>query len=329
MPQYQRTLKSAIELSGKEPLGGNYVKIKVSPAPTNVGIWFMAEDKRVKACLANAKASHCSTKIKNNEMSVLNSEHLLATLKAYGISNAIISIKTDYSRSRRVFRSLGIERNTFIIPYFAPELEKRVCEKIESVGLAEQNTKRQTYRLDRKIETPEKIPKLTFEPIEGENLIFKVITDYPVIGEQEVSITITPESYKTIANARSYNKHFRGEKVFKRGPGKTIPRFLASFLPVDTCGNVLAKYLCYPWFGLDHGFSRETNFLAPSTKEEWLKQERMPAEIACHSVIDGLGAVSLLEYNLIGTKITCHFGAHRDYIRLLQANLDKFKAVQD
>ena len=324
MPQYQRTLKKTVELFGKEPLGGNYVKVEVSPASTNKGIWLIAEGGRVKACLANAKASHCSTKIKNNEVSVLNSEHLLATLRAYGISNAFISISTENSRSRKFFRSLGIEKNTFIIPYFAPELEKEVCEEIEGVGLTEQNAKRKTYRLDRKIETPEKTPKLTFEPIEGSDLVFKVITDYPVIGEQEASITITPESYKTIANARSYNKHLKGEKVFKRGPGKTIPRLLASFLPVDTYGNVLAKYLCYPWFGLDHGFSRETNFLAPGTREEWKKQERMPAEIACHSVIDGLGAVSLLEYDLIGTKITCHFGGHSDYIRFLQANLDKF-----
>jgi len=312
---HQKTLKSKVELEGKEPFGGQLVYIGMAPAPENTGIVFRSENREVKACLQNARATMCTTAIRNKELCVLNAEHLLATINwGYGISNAYINISTTYSKSRKLFKNLGLARNTEVIPYFYPGLQKVICKAIESVGIKVQEAEEKTNKLEKRIETK----NLLFEPIKGNNLEFHVITNYPGIGEQTRDMIVNTENYKQIADARSYAKHVSPEKVKIRGLGKNIPRFLAKFLDLDTTGSTLAKYLCYPWLGFSHGFSRDANFFPPATKGKWEYMERMPAEIGAHSIIDGLGKLALTEKRLIGARITCRFAGHKDYMRLLK-----------
>ena len=308
----QYTLNKSIRFTEIEPFGGNTEDVEIEPAPINTGFIFRFEDKEVKACLKNAEATMCTTAIKNNQLKVLNSEHLLATLCAYDISNAFINIKTHYSKSREFFRKMNIAKNTVVIPYFGIDLQRNVCNAIESVGILNQKVDRPIIKLEKEIISNNSQLKLT--PIKGEALEFKVITDYPIIGEQIIETTITPENYKYLAGCRSYNKHMRSEQVKIRGLGKHIPRLITKIFSEEQ-GTIIAKYLCYPWLGFNHGFSRETTFVAPQTVREWKKQERIPSEIGGHSIIDGLGKVALLPGKLIGARIECQYASHKTYLK--------------
>lgn len=316
----QYTIKESIQFTEIEPLGGNKVDIEIEPAPKNTGIIFRSEDKEVQACLKNARATMCTTAIENKQLKVLNSEHILATLCVYDISNAFINIKTHNSKSREFFRKMHIARNTVVIPYFGIDLQKNVCTKIESVGTLDQKIDRPTIKLKKEIISINSQLKVT-PFIEGHALIFNVTTNYPIIGEQTLETMITPENYKQNANARHYNKHMRGEKVKIRGPGKQIPRLLTKVFNEEKCTKI-ARYMCYPWLGLNHGFSREVSFIAPNTAEEWLEQERMPKEICWHSIVDGLGKIALLPGKLINTRIECKYANHKTYLQTFKENFE-------
>ena len=316
----QYTINKPIKLQGIEPFGGNFVDIEIAPAPINTGLIFTSEGKQVKACLENTRATMCTTAIQNKELKVLNSEHLLATLNpVYNISNAFINIKTHDSKSREFFKKLHLAENTVVIPYFGTDLQKNVCEAIESVGALNQGVKRPIIRLEEEIISSNEQLKLT--PIKGKDLVFNVITNYPVIGQQELETIITPNTYKPNADARSYNKHIRSEKVKTRGIGKQIPRFLAKVFN-EKSSSVIAKYGCYPWLGLNHGFSRDNSFIAPDIVKGWLTQQRMPKEICWHSIIDGLGKVALLPGKLVGVKIESKYASHKTYLKTLKEHFN-------
>lgn len=319
----QYTINKPIKLQGIEPFGGNLVDIEIAPAPINKGLIFRSEGRQVKACLENTRATMCTTAIQNKELKVLNSEHLLATLNpVYNISNAFINIKTHDSKSREFFKKLHIAKNTVVIPYFGNDLQKNVCDAIESIGVLNQEVKRPTIRLEKEIISSNEQLKLT--PINGKDLIFNITTNYSVIGEQKLETIITPKTYKRNADARSYNKHIRSEKVKTRGPGKQIPRLLAKAVSEKIASSIV-KYACYPYLGLNHGFSRDNSFIAPNTVEGWLDQQRMPKEICWHSIIDGLAKVALLPGKLIGVKIESKYASHKTYLKTLKENQHKFK----
>ncbi len=316
----QYTLNDSIEFTEKkEPFGGNLVDIEVEPAPINTDIIFRSKGREVKACLENTRATMCTTAIQNKQLKVLNSEHILAALEVYDISNAFINITTHDSKSRKLFKKLHFAKNTVVVPYFGTDLQRNVCDAIESVGVLNQEVKRPTIRLKKEIISSNKQLKLI--PIEGDDLVFKVTTNYPVIGKQALETIITSKTYKRNANARSYNKHMRSEKVKTRGIGKIFPRLLAKVFS-DEKGTKIAKYLCYPWLGLNHGFSRDNSFIAPNTIEGWLKQQRMPKEICWHSIIDGLGKVALLSGKLVGVKIECEYADHKTYLKTFKRHFN-------
>ncbi len=320
----QYTLKKPIkftEIRPLEPFGGNLVGIEAEPAPANTGLIFRSGDREVRACLENTRATMCTTAIQNKQLKVLNSEHFLATLCAYDIANAFINIKTHNSKSRKFFKKLGFAENTVVIPYFGNDLQKNVCDAIESVGVLNQEVKRPTIRLEKEIISSNEQLKLT--PINGKDLIFNITTNYSVIGEQKLETIITPKTYRRNADARSYNKHMRSEKVKTRGLGKQIPRLLAKAFS-EKMTSAIAKYFCYPYLGLNHGFSRDNSFIAPNTVEGWLDQQRMPKEICWHSIIDGLGKIALLPGKLIGVKIESKYASHKTYLKTLKENQYKF-----
>jgi len=325
----QKTISKPIPLAGIGPFGGNPVDITFVPAKPDTGIIFTVNEggveRQVKATLQNTYGGMCTTKIKNKGLTVLNAEHILATKEVFDISNLEIQIKTHCSISREIFKYFDLFRlhkNTVVIPYFQPNLQTTVCEAIESTGIIDQGIERPTQRLKETIQSSESDPKLIFTPNNTDNLIFKVFTDYPVIGKQEIEIIITPETYKQIANARSYNKHLGGENTIRRGPEKWATRGLGKIITSDNARSFLARGLCYPWFGFNHGFTRDTNFFPTKTKKQWLEQERMYSEIAAHSIIDALGRICLLEEKLVGVTITCKYAGHKDYLKFLKANFN-------
>lgn len=241
--------------------------------------------------------------LKNGNRRILMPEHLIGELFGYGIDNAIIELETTPSLSYKLLRNFGSAKNSDVVPYFGTKL----CEALEN-NIEQQNATRKILELEEKIETP----KLTFEPIEGSDLVIKVITDYKLAKgkriKQEKEIIVSPESTREISSARSYC-----------GVPLWIPKWFSKAV----------GYVLFLSHGLGYGCDESNLFYPKKTPEAWKAQEQMEKEVACHSILDKLGELSLLPGRLDRIKMISRGAGHKYTIEALQANLDKFKAVQN
>ncbi|MBI2630444.1 UDP-3-O-acyl-N-acetylglucosamine deacetylase [Candidatus Pacearchaeota archaeon] len=299
----QQTIRERIELVDREFYGGNYVKLTLSPADENTGIFFANKRGKVKARLDCAVPSKYSIMLQNEDARFLNVEHLLATLYVYGIDNARIEVERLPSLSFKILNWFGLATDIEVIPAL-PKLQRTLCERIEDVGLTEQNCKRRRLRLKEEIGNE----KLMLSPVDHEGLTIRATTEYAPVGKESVKLVVGPREYKRISSARACVKQFN--------PG--TPRFIM---------NILAM-VAYPNFGIGHGFTERNVFIPPKTRVEWRQQEfcyfGKRGEIGYHTIIDRIGALALLGYSLSGVHVECKFSGHKNDLRVLRENEKMF-----
>ena len=292
--QLQRTIKKDICYDGIDFYGGNKVNVYLRPSEADTGIVFRTGNGHVGANISYASASQCSILLKNGSAAAIHVEHILATLFAYGIDNAFIDLVRVPSRSFSFLNRVGLATNIEVAPV-SDDREVTLCEKIEEIGVEIQSRERRLLTLDAPVYTE----KLSFEPINGDGLVIKATTDYPIPGEESLEVLITPETYKSqLARSRMYAKHL------KFGVHSRIASAVAS--------------LVYPSFGIGHGFTPSTVFLPARTLEEWREQENVPSEIAAHTIVDRLGALALLDGRLDGVKVTTRFSGHKNDLYVIR-----------
>lgn len=295
--QHQHTIREPITVSGLEPYGGNTVDIEINPADEDTGIIFETPRGSIKADIDHASQKRSSITLSNGRVELSVVEHFLATLYAYGIDNATISIHQRPSRSYRILQISGLANKASVLPTL-PDRQRTLCERLEEVGTKQQTKTRRVKRITNPIHTK----RLQFEPIEGDDLLITAITDYPIPGEERHTLTVTPNNYREqVAASRAHMKHL-----------KYIPRFVPdAFISVATS-------LAYPSFGVGHGYDEKTFFLPPKTLKEWREAEIYQEEIARHTIVDRLGAIALLGERLEGVHITTRFSGHRNDIDVLK-----------
>lgn len=298
--QYQQTLKNKIEITGTEPFGGKQVKVQIEPAPEDTGRIFRTSGIDIPATLEYVEPIKGIAKLlslKKANRRILIPEHLIGELFGYGIDNATIELETMSTLSYQILRYFGSARNTEVVPYFG----RKLCDALKN-NVKEQDKPKKILRLEDKIETE----KITFEPIKGDDLIIKVITDYKLArGEsirQEKEIIVSPESVKEILSARAYCN---------------VPTWAPKWL------SRTLRYLFSLSYGFSYGNDESNLFYPQKTKEKWKAQELMENEVACHSILDRIGEISLLPGRLAGVKITSRFAGHKEAIETLK-NLNKF-----
>ncbi len=95
----QRTLKNSVEYRGVGLHSGKEIKVRVRPAEAGNGVTFvrtdLEEQPEVRAHGTNMKARQRRTCIQDGKAEVYTCEHLLASLYALGIDNAIIEINGE------------------------------------------------------------------------------------------------------------------------------------------------------------------------------------------------------------------------------------------
>jgi len=297
--QYQQTLKRDITYSGIEFYGGNLVELVLRPAEPDTGVVFRTNTGHVKADIHLASQSRSSVLLRNSTTTVLHSEHLLATLFAYGIDNVLIDVKRKSSRSFKLLETFYLATDTEVIPV-SEDRELTLCEKIEEVGLEKQNRERRLLRIDHPINTTH----LSFQPTTTEGLIIEATTDYPIPGEETIFLEITPQNYKKqLAQSRMYAK------------------WLPDWANKNNLTRLITKVvmeIVYPSFGIGHGFTPSTVFLPVKNKEEWREQEIYSKEITRHTIVDRLGAIALLDGRLDGVKVKAKFSGHANDIKVLK-----------
>ncbi|HSB34805.1 MAG TPA: UDP-3-O-acyl-N-acetylglucosamine deacetylase [Nitrospirota bacterium] len=98
MIRYQRTLKKRVSCEGIGLHSGKIVKMTIKPAPAGSGIVFSRTDldgAEVQAIAANTAATSYATTLRQNRVSVMTVEHLLAAFAGLNIDNAYVEIDAE------------------------------------------------------------------------------------------------------------------------------------------------------------------------------------------------------------------------------------------
>ncbi len=192
MSDKQWTLKEAIEFSGRGLHTGLNVTMKVLPAADNHGIIFKRIDlegaPEIAALGENVSDTSRGTTIAKGEAQVSTIEHIMSALWTMGVDNALIEIDAP---------------ETPIMDGSA----KSYAEKIEQVGIVEQNADRQYFRVREKMEFdyPESGSKIVLRPDDCFSVSCHIDFNSPTIGNQYASYACSDDNYTTeIAPCRTF-----------------------------------------------------------------------------------------------------------------------------
>jgi UDP-3-O-[3-hydroxymyristoyl] N-acetylglucosamine deacetylase / 3-hydroxyacyl-[acyl-carrier-protein] dehydratase len=97
--ELQQTLAKSASVSGTSLHTGEKVTLKLQPAPVDSGIVFkrrdLAEEPTIAATIANLKTVERATTIGEGSMRVHTVEHILSSLAAMGVDNAVVEMDAN------------------------------------------------------------------------------------------------------------------------------------------------------------------------------------------------------------------------------------------
>jgi UDP-3-O-acyl-N-acetylglucosamine deacetylase len=286
----QRTLRDAIVVQGVDEMSGCPAYARISPGSPNTGYVLVTPNgEAFRATLDNASEHAASLMISGARQNVLTVEHVFATLYAYAISNARIEVWRRPSLSLRALQSIGLA-DTYSLP-LAEGREQGLCRRIEEVGVVEQGVAQTRLAL----RTAQGDERLLLVPRAGTALAIRATTRYPVPGEQQFTMELSPRAYREqLAWSRPYGKLLKD----RRHAWWVLQAF---------------KWYGFPRFGFGHGI-RMRNFIWHfSDREEWARQD-----VVRHTCVDRLGAIALLDGRLAGVEVRASGSGHAHDLEILR-----------
>ncbi|MBL7984899.1 MAG: bifunctional UDP-3-O-[3-hydroxymyristoyl] N-acetylglucosamine deacetylase/3-hydroxyacyl-ACP dehydratase [Flavobacteriales bacterium] len=192
-PDKQHTLKGSATVKGVGLHTGEPVTLTLRPAPIGHGYKFQRTDVPGEPIIdADADlvvSTERGTTLGKGDVRVNTTEHVLSALYALGVDNCLLQLS-------------GPE-----VPIMDGSALPFV-EAIESVGLEEQNAKRDWYELTEPIwfETKERGTEMLGVPAPGGEFRLTVMVDYnsPVLGTQHASMYRAEEFKQEIAPCRTF-----------------------------------------------------------------------------------------------------------------------------
>jgi UDP-3-O-[3-hydroxymyristoyl] N-acetylglucosamine deacetylase/3-hydroxyacyl-[acyl-carrier-protein] dehydratase len=211
----QTTLKNPVEFRGIGLHSGKEARVTLKATEAGTGITFVRVDlenqPEVRAQGANYKARNRQTCLQNGRAEVSTVEHLLATLWALGVDNAIVEMEGE--------EVPGLDGS-------AREFATRILE----AGTVELKTPRSTYAVKRPIYVREGHSTLVALPGEG-GLTVEYHLDYaaengaPAPTRQTVGFSLSKESFVAeIASARTFVFEHEVDALLEAGFGKGATR---------------------------------------------------------------------------------------------------------
>lgn len=186
----QQTLKDSFSVKGKGLHTGLEIEATFCPAPENHGYKLqridLPDEPTIDAVAENVVESNRGTVVSQDNVSVSTIEHAMAALYALGIDNCLIKVN-------------------------APELPildgsaRIYVEKIEEVGIEEQNADKEYYVVKHKLEFEgENGSKIMVLPDDEFSVEVKINFDSPVLHNQYASMEHVSEFAKEIASSRTF-----------------------------------------------------------------------------------------------------------------------------
>ena len=187
----QCTLKDSFQICGKGLHTGLQIEATFSPAPENTGYVFKRLDLEgeptILAVAENVVETVRGTVIGNNTMRISTIEHALAALYAAGIDNCLITLNAP---------ELPILDGSAIV----------YAEKIDEVGIAEQEAEKDYYIVKQKIEV---IDEKT-----GSSLIVLPDEDFSIDTMIEFDSAILQNQFASLHSMKNFKSEIAASRTF-------------------------------------------------------------------------------------------------------------------
>lgn len=191
----QKTIVNSVVVSGLGLITGRKTALNLLPAPENTGIVFIDINTNTKIklntenILTSENMGANSTILANNQKMIKTTEHLLAALNMYGITNLIIKCDEEIPN----------EDGSGLL----------FCKAIESAGILEQDDYIEPIIIKEKLvygEIDEKKSYMIITPFEGFQVTLRIDFPNPIGVETHTFTFESPEHFKNeIGRARSFN----------------------------------------------------------------------------------------------------------------------------
>ena len=192
----QKTLKNKLSYNGIGLHSGCIVNVNILPADENTGIVFkrtdLPEKTEVKALYSNVVDTRNCTAIKSGDALVSTIEHIMSSLYAFGVDNAVIEI------DNQEFPIMDGSAKIF-------------CDIFNDLELQEQNAKRKYLKILKNVRFEDKDGNFT-ELSPADLLTVDFTIDFPskIVGHQEFSSVVNQEIFaEDIAPARTFCEKYQ------------------------------------------------------------------------------------------------------------------------
>lgn len=190
----QRTVKNTATIEGIGLHTGERGVMRFVPAPVGYGVRFVRTDlpgrPEVRVRPENAHfdpGAGRRTILQQDGVQVHTMEHVLAAVAGLGIDN------------------LTIETSTMEVPEGHDGSAAPIAKALLQAGLADQDKPTRHIKVSKPVRWAQNGVELSAAPYSGFRISFRIEYDHPLIGIQERSIDITPESFMAeIAPARTF-----------------------------------------------------------------------------------------------------------------------------
>ncbi len=190
----QRTVKGPAVIEGVGLHTGEEGMMRFLPAPEGYGVRFVRTDlpgrPEVRVRPENAHfdpGAGRRTILQQDGVQVHTMEHVLAAVAGLGIDNLII------------------ETSTMEVPEGHDGSAGPIAQALLAAGLQDQDKPTRHIKVTKPVRWTENGVELSAVPYQGFRISFRIEYDHPVIGVQEHSLEITPETFLAeIAPARTF-----------------------------------------------------------------------------------------------------------------------------
>jgi len=200
--RYETSVRKSVEVTGIGLHHGAPVRLRITPAPPATGIVFVRTDLRrfeIPASWQFVERVSYATSLMRRGVFISTTEHVLSVLYSMGIDNAYIELDNlevpilDGSGAPFV----DLIRNAGIVTYRRPRRYLRIVKPVS----VENNGK-----------TVSILPANAFE------LECHVFFKHPLVGEQSLDLTLTPQEYASeIAPARTFGFDYELDQMRDMG----------------------------------------------------------------------------------------------------------------
>jgi UDP-3-O-[3-hydroxymyristoyl] N-acetylglucosamine deacetylase/3-hydroxyacyl-[acyl-carrier-protein] dehydratase len=190
----QRTIRAAAVIEGVGLHTGEKGAMRFLPAPVNHGVRFVRTDlagrPEVRVRPENAHfdpGAARRTILQQDGVQVHTMEHVLAAVAGLGIDNLVI------------------ETSTMEVPEGHDGSAGPIAQALMKAGLQDQEKPTHHIKVSKPVRWAENGVELSAVPFSGFRISFRIEYDHPLIGIQERTIDITPETFLAeIAPARTF-----------------------------------------------------------------------------------------------------------------------------